>query len=69
MPRLIDGREVDSASAAWRSECLARHVLALPTLVERREWLAAFEKRHGLSAADALRDGMKALHEAGKVAL
>jgi hypothetical protein len=66
--RLVDGAEVDSASEAWRHECEARHILALPTLPERRAWLEAIEKRRGTDAVKALRRTMLALHEAGQPA-
>lgn len=39
MVALVDGTEVDSASEAWRFECECRHILNLPTLLARREWL------------------------------
>lgn len=61
MPTLHDGREVDSASDEWRHECLARWVVAIKSKDERREWLAAFEKRHGPDAAEKLRATVKAL--------
>ncbi len=63
MPTLHDGREVDSASPEWRHECLARSVVAIPDIEQRREWLAAFEKRHGTDAAEKLRATVKALWE------
>lgn len=31
----------------YRNECEARHVLAMPTLEERRTYLSAVEKRRG----------------------
>lgn len=62
--QLIDGRMVQSDAEEWRNECLARHVLALPTLDERRAWLADFEHRHGKAEADRLRDKMTELHAA-----
>ena len=61
MPRLLDGTDVDIASEAWRHECEARMVAARPTLDERREYLAAVERRRGRAAADALRATIKAL--------
>ena len=64
--RLLDGREVDSASEHWRHECEARAIAALPTLAERRAWLEQVEKRRGKESADRLRVTMKALWEAGK---
>ena len=59
---LVDGRIVTRDAEAWRAECLARHVLNLPTLDERRSWLADFERRHGKEDADRLRETMKLIH-------
>ena len=42
----IDGREVSSDSEAWRHECEARAIAALPTLAERRAWLGDIERRN-----------------------
>ena len=64
--QLIDGRFVQSDAETWRSECLARHVLALRTLAERRAWLADFERRHGAAEAAHLRDAMQQVHAARK---
>lgn len=61
--RLIDGREVDSASGEWKHECEARAIAALPTLEERRAWLDSLEKKRGKEAVDRLRETMKALWE------
>lgn len=66
MVRLIDGREVDSASEDWRAECEARAIAALPTLEERRSWLESLEKKRGKEAVDALRATMKALWDRRK---
>jgi hypothetical protein len=66
MPRLIDGREVASASPEWRQETLARHVLSFESLDERRAWLDAFERRNGLSAADELKACMRTVFHARK---
>lgn len=44
---LIDGSQVSNYSEAWRCECEARHVLAMPTVLARREYLAAIRKRRG----------------------
>jgi hypothetical protein len=63
MPTLIDGREVDSHSPDWRHECLARAIAAIQSKDERREWLAAFEKRHGPDAAEKLRVTVRAMWE------
>lgn len=61
--RLIDGRDVDSASEDWRHESEASAIAALPTLEERRAWLESLEKKRGKEAVDALRETMKALWE------
>lgn len=63
MPTLHDGREVDSYSPEWRHECLARAVVAIKHVDQRREWLAAYEKRHGKDTADKLRATVRALWE------
>lgn len=59
--RLLSGEEVDSSSEAWRHECEARAIAALPTLAERRAWLGDIERRRGKDAADRLRETMRAL--------
>ncbi len=61
---LIDGRQVSPDSEAWRHECEARAIAALPTLAERRAWLAAIAKRRGDPAADRLRATMRAVWSA-----
>jgi len=48
----------------WRHECEARAIAAIPTLAERRAWLADIERRRGKPAADALRDTMRAIWSA-----
>ena len=62
--QLINGEIVQSDAEAWRAECLARHVLALPTLAARRDWLADFEKRHGAEDTERLKYQM--LQQKGK---
>lgn len=44
---LIDGREVDSASEPWRAECEARHILSMPSIQARRDYLAGVLQRRG----------------------
>jgi len=63
---LVDGRQVEADSQEWRFECLARHVLALLTLNERRAWLADFESRRGALATAELMTAMQSLHDARK---
>ena len=58
MVKLIDGRQVDSASDEWRHETEARHIAALPTLADRRAWLETIEHKRGKEAADRLRQTM-----------
>lgn len=58
---LVDGRIVSRDAEEWRTECLARHVLAKP-LPERRAWLADFERMHGAEGAERLKATMAALH-------
>lgn len=58
---LIDGREVDSESEEWRHECEARYIALRPTLVERRQYLEAVERKRGFEAANELRATMKLL--------
>lgn len=41
---LIDGTETCSWSEAWRAECEARHVLAIPDKLRRREYLRGREE-------------------------
>ena len=58
MVKLIDGRQVGSASEDWRHETEARHIAALPTLADRRAWLETIEHKRGKEAADRLRQTM-----------
>lgn len=51
---LLDGREVDSASEAYRLECEARELLRRNT-TDRREYLAAVERKRGTEACEELK--------------
>ena len=62
--KLIDGREVDSSSEAWRHECEARAILALPGKPQRQAWLESLEHKRGKADADRLRKTMLKLWEA-----
>jgi hypothetical protein len=53
--KLIDGTEVDSYSEAWRAETEARAVCMMPTLAERRKFMAVVEQKRGKEAALQLR--------------
>jgi hypothetical protein len=61
---LLDGTAVPSDSEAWRHECEARHILALPTLERRRALLAGIEDKRGAAAAQALRSTIEQLWKA-----
>lgn len=54
--KLIDGRVVDSWSDEWRLECEARHVLAMPSVQARRDYLAGIQQRRGDKAYQELAD-------------
>ncbi|CAB4199645.1 hypothetical protein UFOVP1356_1 [uncultured Caudovirales phage] len=58
---LHDGRQVDSWSEAWRAECEARHILAMPNIHLRRIYLADVTKRRGEVAGKALGDLVRAV--------
>lgn len=58
---LIDGSQVSNYSEAWRSECEARHVLTMPTVLARREYLAAIRKRRGDAAGAQLETLVRAV--------
>lgn len=58
---LVDGQIVTRDAEEWRHETLARHVLQLPSLNARREWLADYEKLHGKAATVKLQDTMTAV--------
>lgn len=60
---LIDGTTVPSDSEAWRAECEARHILTMPTIQARRDYLADIQKRRGDAAYAALADLVRAVWE------
>ena len=60
---LIDGAEVDSWSEAWRAECEARHVLSIPSVQARRDYLAGIQKRRGDVAYQRLADLVRSVWE------
>ena len=63
---LHDGRVVCNTCQDFKDECLARHVLALPTKHERREFLAAWGQKHGQVAGNRLADLVRSVWEAGR---
>lgn len=66
MPVLIDGTTVDSSSEAWRHECEARAIAALPTLAQRRAWLEDLQRKQGSDRAQRLRQTMAQICAARK---
>lgn len=54
--RLIDGRQVDSASEEWRHECEARHVANLPTREARQAYLGYVRDRRGVGLGQQLEE-------------
>lgn len=48
---------------AWRAECEARTVLAIPTLEERREYLAKVAEKRGTAGRQQLEDVILRLHK------
>jgi len=52
---LIDGRVVCHQCEAWRQECEARTVIAMPSVEVRRKFLADVERHRGVPAANQLR--------------
>lgn len=51
---LIDGRQVDSASEAWRHECEARYVAELPDRAARQSYLQKVIDKRGAAAGQRL---------------
>lgn len=64
MPELHDGTQAASDSEAWRHECEAATVLAMPTLQQRRDYLAAVEKKRGIAAREALQNTILSIRNA-----
>lgn len=64
MATLLDGTDAATDSEAWRHECEARAIAALPNLAQRREWLEAIERKRGKPEADRLRATMGKVWEA-----
>lgn len=58
---LHDGCVVCNYCADYRDECLARHIMSLPTKQDRREYLDQWQKHHGKQSADRLGEMIKAM--------
>lgn len=65
---LHDGTPVSSYSEAWRIECEARSVLAIPSLDARQFHLRQIERIRGKASADALRSVMLAIWQKQRAA-
>jgi hypothetical protein len=61
---LHDGTVVDSSSDEWRHECEARHIVDMPSLSARREYLAHVERKRGIEAANKLKNTVRLLWQA-----
>lgn len=57
---LLDGRQAANDSEDWRAECEARAVCNMDTHDQRRDYLAAVERKRGKAAREALERGMAA---------
>lgn len=64
---LVDGRVVSSWSDDWRHECEARHILNLPTLGHRQDYLYGTRNEYGRIAGGILQrrgeDALKRIQE------
>jgi len=49
----------NKSSEAWKMECLARHICALPSLAERRLFIHRVQLRNGKAVADRLGEMVK----------
>lgn len=65
---LVTGEAVDSASEEYRHFCEAQMVVDRPTLLERRAYLEAVERKRGKAEADRLRATMGEIWKARKAA-
>jgi hypothetical protein len=65
---LVTGEAVENDSEEWRHECEARMVADRPTLLERRAYLEAVERKRGKAEADRLRATMGEIWKARKAA-
>ena len=64
---LHDGRTVCNYCPDYRAECLARHVISLPTKDDRRAFVAEWGRKHGQAAQGHLSDLVRKLWEPRRV--
>jgi len=65
---LINGVVVCNFCEAYRAECEARHILAMSSKEQRREYLAGVSRKRGEAAGLALGDLVKAVWSVGRPA-
>lgn len=63
---LITGAVVCNYCPAYKDECMARHILAMPTREQRRKFLADWGLKHGQAEGLRLADLVRAVWEAGR---
>ena len=61
---LHTGVQVCNYCPAFKDECLARHVLSMPTVQERRQFLAGWGQKHGEAEGRRMADLVRAVWEA-----
>lgn len=64
---LASGCTVCNYCPDYKQECLARHVLSLPTKEARREFLAAWGRKHGQASADELGELVKVVYKTQQI--
>lgn len=64
MVTLHTGVQVCNYCPAFKDECLARHVLSMPTVQERRQFLAGWGQKHGEAEGRRMADLVRAVWEA-----
>ena len=64
MVTLHTGVQVCNYCPDYKDECLARHVLSMPTVQERRQFLAGWGQKHGEAEGARLADLVRAVWEA-----
>lgn len=60
---LVTGEQVPSDSPKWQHECLARHIIDMPSREQREKFLANVAKRHGDEAKRELIKTIRQLWE------
>lgn len=61
--QLIDGTYRCNFCEDYRAECEARHILAMPSKEQRREYLALTSRRRGVEAGNWLADLVRAVFD------